>query len=239
MRVKTLVPAGAKAKVQSAPAEAPAAPSPPAIQAEIVEEGGLDAARLGLVERIVQGVPIAKIARQLNVHRNTIYNWLGEELVRKEIQRREGERMEQVERRRKLETEILADQVSRLTFKTMDDLTKNPRSSVTLNRFQQYAKEFRAWRQEERLDAGFGQNGPQKHLHLHQHAGDDPSNSKKATANMSFKKFIQDGLQKVELKTLPQASDAGELVKQVLREQLMNGDLIDKLDEEDRQDDDA
>lgn len=183
------------------------------------------------LELALIGVPKTTIAKELRKHRNTINNWHEHPAFIAEFRRRELEFQNETRQRHTRTSLLLADRVGRLASRALDDVEAQPRDAVARARALDWAKEFRSWRAEERLDMGDNVTRVDQRVLI---AGGVSVDHRHSVAQQSFRKFIDSGMPIADQKLLAAATDPTQAIVHLAERALVDSDLLDRIDEEDR-----
>lgn len=190
-----------------------------------------DAPRERCLEMIFRGYAKTDIAAELKKHRSTIQAWTARPEFITRLAEKRGEHVETIRARRVVQTSKFGDKAALLLNRALSRAIKSPSNPLHMNMARVWGSEFRAWREQERVD--FGDKVDRTEVSF---AGRVEVNSR-TSHEILFKDFLQakleDGL--IDVEALPPASDAGSLVA-ALVEQVIGDDptVTDILHEEDR-----
>lgn len=182
------------------------------------------------LDGIFEGKSQSRIAEELGVHRNTIGNWMKHPEFLKKLEELSTAQRQTVRMRRIQQTNTFTERVARQADIAMKDVESHPQSVVAQERARGWFEEFREFREQERIDAG---ENVQKHeisgMVGHVHG---------SVRNGSFKDFLKNAIEKnvIDVEAIEaDGEDAGDVVKALVQSALREGDILDVITEEDRQ----
>lgn len=176
----------------------------------------------------LRGIPKLQIASELDVHRNTISAWCKHPVFAKRMEEELTEFAASSRLRRIRATTGFTDRVQSLAFKALTEAEKNPKSGRAIGRVRAFLGEYRAMRNEERLNYGDSTENHTFNGSLH-HSGQVQTMS-----TTSFKQFLQQGIESGEInaKLVAQAGDKKAALVEAVQQALVSGELIRALDKE-------
>ena len=197
------------------------------------------------LELILVGLPKVQIARQLDVHRNTINNWTGHPVFIARAQQQLREHAATTRTRRMMETTSMANRVAKLAQKALqraeDSIEEDEDGDVDLGALsaaRQWMAEYRLLRGEERTD--FGDDVKRvEHRGAFAHVVGGEVEVKHTTHDASFKDFLHSqlsgGIIDVDAIDIEGSTDEAVVLAEAVQHALIDGDILDIIDEEDRE----
>lgn len=176
----------------------------------------------------LRGFPNLQIAEELEVHRNTISAWTKHPTFARRMQEELEEFAASSRLRRVRTTTVFTDRVSRLAEKALKTVEKNPKSGRGLSRLRALLGEFRAMRNEERLNYGDSTENHTFNGSLH-HSG-----QVQTLSSTAFKQYLRQGIENGEINAqlIAQAGGKKAAIVEAVQQMLVNGDVIRQLDKE-------
>lgn len=179
-------------------------------------------------QMVLRGFPQTQIARELEVHKNTIWAWVHHPIFAKRLEDELREFATSSRLRRYRVTGALTDTLSNMAVKALKEAESKPSSMKRLSIARAWLSEFRSMRNEERLNFGDSTENHAFQGQLH-HSGNVTTMS-----NQSFKQFLQqqiaDGVIDAELVN-KQPNPKAALVEAV-QQSLIEGEVLRELDKE-------
>jgi hypothetical protein len=180
----------------------------------------------------LRGFPNTQIAAELDVHRNTIMAWCKHPVFAKRLEEELLEFARDSRLRRVRATTVFTDRISNLATRSLKTLEKNPKSMQAISRVKALLGEFRAMRNEERLNYGEATEN-------HSVIGSITHNGRVTTmSSVSFKEFLKDGIQNGVINAKLVSEAAGKdgnkkaALVEAVQQALVDGELIRQLDRE-------
>lgn len=178
------------------------------------------------------------IATQLDVHRNTVSNWRDNPYFMEALAKLHGDRLGAMRARRAQQTSNFADRLAALADNALTTIeqkvkTGNPVALSDRQTLRDWMQEYRATRQEERIDSG--DNGVRV-----QHSGVvgvgvfGEVNHTHSIKGSSFKEFTSKALRSkvIDIKAIEESKE--EPLVALVEAVLGDTDLLDIIQEEDR-----
>jgi len=106
------------------------------------------------IELLLAGASNRVVSERLQVHRNTIGNWIREPRFRVELSRRADARMAEVKLRRLVQVTRLVDRLASVADRVLADAERNPRDRHAQRAARAWLAAYRRARAAERLDVG-------------------------------------------------------------------------------------
>lgn len=185
------------------------------------------------LKHVLDGKGVVEIGKLLDVHRNTVRNWLSDSTFQDAIRRRVSERQTNTKLKRLRATEILTDTLATRAAESIRDP-----QAIDPNKARLFLQEHRAYVREERDLYGEGQSGgaqggPGTMVNIVMGGQNGPSpvdGERRSTAMLAFSDFMAayDPAMTVIAATPQEA--AARIAEKVLQE----SNLIDTIREEDR-----
>lgn len=174
------------------------------------------------VEMVLAGRTDKQIADELGCHKNSVFNWRHKPEFLMEVKRKLDEYATRTRLRRVRETGILTDVLSGKVAKALQE--------DDVNRVSVYAREYHAFRAEERQD--FGDN-VQRVEGRFQIDGTQTVNVNQ-THSISFKNFLSEHVNEVDVTDAANAETPQDAVRLLAQRALQDTDLLDMIDAEDK-----
>lgn len=207
------------------------------------EDFWADERRSKCLDMVLIGTPKAVIARELEVHRNTINNWCQDPRFIAEANQRVREHQSSKRLRRMMTTNQINDRVERVlnaaTREMAEKVTDDGKfkagqriSGEEMRTMREIAYEYRAFREEERKDFG---DDVKKIAMQSQHTLTGDVHVTHSINDTPFKEFFK---QAVERKIIDVESIEGEtqghLLLEAATQVMQETDILDIIEEEDR-----
>lgn len=181
---------------------------------------------------VIAGNSNVAIAKELGVHRKTVENWKKHPTFLARLEEMVLDQRHTVRLRRIRQTNALTERTEALVEKAFKVAEEKPESMIAQERAMNWASEFRAFREQERIESGENVqrhevSGVIGHAHL---VG--------SVRNGSFKEFLTQAIDSkvIDVESIEvEGDDAEAVVKGVLQAALRDGNILDIITEEDRQ----
>lgn len=177
---------------------------------------------------LLNGYPKTRISEELKVHYNTIYNWTKHPAFVQRLREELDEHATSTRLRRVRTTSLLNDTVSNQAVKALQEAQRKPKSFRSASMASLWLREFRAMRNEERLN--FGESTDNRNVKTAiQHSGHVST-----TGNKSFKEFLQEQYNAgvIDAEIINSAEDAQEAVIEAVQQVLTEGEYLAEVDKE-------
>lgn len=210
------------------------------IDEEALAENWWDDAKQRCLELILIGIPKLQIARELGVHRNTVNNWCAHPIFHAETQKLYREHVASTRVRRLMETNRFNTRIAKLASRYLTmvedgvDPTKPDKKldNADIRTAREWLSEYRNMREEERKDIGDNVKRVESRSHVvldgeirHEHTTHDSSFREWMNAN------LEDGVIDVDDVDAPENAN---VLSAAVQQTLMDSDILDVIDEEDR-----
>lgn len=210
-----------------------------------------DPKREEALEMILDGMSKSQVAKHLGVHRNTVNNWCADARFITEANHRMNEHKAGKRIRRLRTTNIINDKIEKITLALVtkvegdlkiDKVTGKPQGKLTddnfktLRMFREMASEFRDFREEERKD--FGDDIKKVAINSHQTITGDVHVQHTGVNDTPFVDYVRKSLHEraidVNAIEIPEGASEGQLVLKAAEHLLVDTDLLDEINEEDK-----
>jgi len=176
----------------------------------------------------LRGFPNLQIAKELDVHRNTISAWTKHPTFDRRMREELEEFAKNSRLRRIRSTTVFTDRISNLAAKALKAAEKNPKSGRSISRAKAWLGEFRAMRNEERLNYGDSTEN-------HTFNGSMNVNGQVQTmSSTTFKEFLKSGLETgvINAQLVAKAGNRKAALVEAVQQALVDGELIRQIDKE-------
>ena len=183
---------------------------------------------------VYAGASKAQIAKALDVHRNTVTNWTNAPEFADALAALQTDRVGAVRVRRAQQTNSFTDRIAKLADRSLASIEKavdrnEPISVIQRTELREYLGEFRAMRNEERID-----NGDNMQKHQHQVSGAVQHHHVHSVRNKAFKDYLQEQINGnvIDLGALEESQE--QPVVALVERLLTDSNVLDTFAEEDR-----
>lgn len=178
-------------------------------------------------DMVMRGVSVRKIAEEIGVHFNTVQRWKTHQVFMRRMMDEKYEHAATTVLRRTRVTTVINDTISNMALKALTEAEKHPTSSKKLKRVKDVLAEFRAMRNEERLNFGESTNNSSVSSNV-RHSGHVSTGSK------SFRDFLSESAAKgfIDVEAISQKENGQEALIEAVAQALIGSDYIDKVDQE-------
>lgn len=211
-----------------------------------------DPRREKALKLILFGMPKQQVAKEIDVHRNTVNNWCADPRFIAMLNQRMNEHKAATRVRRLRATNTMTDKIERVTLALLNDVedtlhiddsgkphiadADREKLGKGVRLFRELGFEFREMREQERKD--YGDDIKKVAVNQQTTITGDVNVQHHGVNDVPFADFVRKAMQEkvidAESFELPQGSSSGQLLLKTAERVLTDTDLLDRLAEEDK-----